>query len=54
MRRKRDITLTVDDSGAYLNILHDEQLVVSISDEHDEILIYDGEHEEPIATHSLP
>lgn len=48
------MTLTVDESGAYLNVCHDGHLAVSISEAHDEILVYDQQHEEPIATHSLP
>lgn len=47
------MTLHTEQEGQYLNVYKNGELIVSVSEDHDEIVVYDGDDEEPLAVHEI-
>jgi len=45
--------LNVEHEGLYVNVYAGDDMIVSVSEEHSEIVVYRRDGEEPVATHDL-
>ena len=45
--------LESENEGEYLNVYSDGDMIVSVSEKHGEVAVYERDHEEPVAVHNF-